>query len=59
MQKCQSCREQNARYTLTLANIRAEVLDSVALCSECLTSSAILDVVSPGAVDTGEAPNVE
>lgn len=47
MKKCESCREQDARYVVTLTNMRSEVLDDVKLCLECLANN-ILDVLSPG-----------
>ena len=49
--QCESCREQTERYVVTLTNTNGEVLDTVRLCLDCLTSARVLDVLSPGAVD--------
>lgn len=62
MKHCDSCMEQVARYRVVLSGLRppevSEVLDTVDLCLECLTTAKILDVLTPGAVDTGEPNNV-
>lgn len=58
MKHCDSCQEQPARYRLSLTNMQGEVLDTTALCLDCLTTVKVLDVLTPGAVDTGEPPNV-
>lgn len=49
MTQCQSCQEQNARYLVTLTNLRSEVLDTAALCLDCLTTAKLTDVLAPGA----------
>jgi hypothetical protein len=48
--KCHSCLEQNGQYTLTLTDLRDEILDCVVLCLDCLTTSRVLDVVTPGSI---------